>query len=477
MRVAIIGAGPAGATAAYCLAKEGAEVDVYEASGGVGGMARSIELWGQTVDIGPQHFLSTDPRVNELWLEVIGGDYEMVRRRSRILYRDRLYDYPLRAAGVLGGLGPLETARCLAQTLGPRAPGGTAESWLRARFGERLYRHFFQPYTEKLCGLSPGELDAEFAARRAGGLSLWEAARDALFGGGEARHRTLARQFPHPRQGTGEVYARMCDHVEKQGGRVHLDTPVARLVLDGSAVTGVQLNNAEIHEHDHVVSTMPLTVLAGRLPDVPPEVAAAAAGLTFRNTVIVYLRTSAQSVFPDTWVYVHRPDLRTGRITNFDNWVPSTKNGEPETVLALEYWCDAGDEFWHWDDERYVALARRELAATGLVGPAEILDGEVLRVPKSHPVYRTGYRDHLRVVHDHLRRLQRLQVIGRYGAFRYNTQDHSMLMGLLAAQNVLHGAGHDLCSAGEDAPASRCRITATGLAPLQRTRPPSRRRR
>ncbi|WP_432829961.1 FAD-dependent oxidoreductase [Dactylosporangium sp. CA-092794] len=449
-RVAVIGAGPAGATAAYCLARAGADVDVYEASDGVGGMARSIDLWGQTVDIGPQRFESSDPRVNELWLEVIGGDYEMVARRTRVLVDGRLYDYPLRAGNALRNLGALEAARCLAgyarQRLRPRArdAADSLESWLVSRFGERLYRRLWAKYPEKLWGIGPEELDAGLAGR-------------CLRGGGE--------QFPHPRQGTGEVYARMCDFVEKQGGRVHLDTPVARLVLDGARVTGVQLNTAEIYEYDHVVSSMPLTLLAGRLPDVPPAVAAANAKLTFRNTVVVYLRTTAESVFPDTWIDVPGPGPRTVRITNFDNWVPSMRHGERETVLALEYRCNGDEEFWRWDDARCVALARRELAATGLVRPAEIIDGEVLRVPKSHPVYRRGYRRHLRLVEDHVRRLGGLQVIGRYGAFRYADQGQSILMGLLAAENVRHGAGHDLWALdGAAAHPRPSRITATGLA-------------
>jgi protoporphyrinogen oxidase len=453
-RVAVIGAGPAGATAAYCLAKAGAEVDVYEASGGVGGTARSIELWGQTVDIGPHRFHSTDPQVNELWLEVIGGDYEMVQRLSRVLFRGRfsgrLYHYPPRAREALSALGALEALRCLASYAGRRLrdPGDTFASRAAARFGERLYGHGLAAYAEKVWGVPAAELDAELARRCLADLpdTGW---------------------FPHPRQGTGEVYARMCDHVEKQGGRVHLDTPVARLVLDGDRVAGVQLNSAEIVEHDHVVSSMPLTALAGRLPGVPAEVAAAAAELRFRNTVVVYLRTTAESVFPDNWVYVPSPDLRTGRITNFDNWVPSTKHGERETVLALEYWCDPGDDFWRWDDERYVALARTELAETGLVGAGEIIDGEVLRVPKSCPVYRRGFREHLRVVEDHLRRLEGLQVIGRYGAFRYNSQADSILMGMSAAGNIVAGPGRD-----HPRP-QRTHITATGLSPT----PPSRRRR
>jgi protoporphyrinogen oxidase len=176
-------------------------------------------------------------------------------------------------------------------------------------------------------------------------------------------------------------------------------------------------------------------------------------------------------------VDVHAPELRAGRITNFDNWVPAMRHGEAETVLALEYWCDGEDDFWRWDDERHVALARRELVRTGLVRAEEILDGEVVRMPKSSPVYRRGFRRHLAVLAEHLRGIEGLEVIGRYGAMHYQNQDHSILMGLLAAENILDDAGHDLWSPpGRDARLPPCHITATGLVSQPATRPSLRRR-
>ncbi|MFB9441712.1 FAD-dependent oxidoreductase [Dactylosporangium vinaceum] len=383
--VAVIGAGAGGAAAAYCLAKAGLEVDVYEASGGVGGLARSVGLWGQSVGVGPQHFFSADPRVNELWLEVVGGDFEMVE--------PVVGSHPARAAAAGSGLGGL------------------------------------------LRGVWP-------------------------------RHgrRAAVPEFAHPRHGFGEVYSRMCEFVEKRGGRVHLDTPVAQLVVDDDRVVGVRLNNADVYEHDHVVSSMPPAVLAGRLPAVPAAVAAAGAGLTLGNTVVVYLLTSGQSVFRDTWINVRDPSLRTGRITNFDNWVPAAKRGEPETVVALEYWCSGEHEFWRWEDEQYVALARNELAATGLVDIDEILDGVALRVPKSLPVYRESLRRHLDVLEDHLQGLSGLEVIGQHGPIVRNRQGHGILMGMLAAQNIVEDAGHDLwADPAVHAHPATSRITATGL--------------
>ncbi|MFI5911434.1 FAD-dependent oxidoreductase [Dactylosporangium sp. NPDC051541] len=500
LRVAVIGAGPAGATAAYCLAKAGVEVDVYEASGGVGGLARSVGLWGQTVGLGPQHFFSTDPRVNELWLEVIGGDYEMVEPVTRI--------HPPRAALSTARLGALIRQWQRAQATPPtfahlRAAlptfahpgvalstsrlGARIRQWQRPRTALPAFAHLraaLPTFAHPGAALSTSRLGAlirqwqrpqatlpTFAHLRAAlptfahpGAALSTSRLGALIRQWQ-RARTALPAFAHPRQGPGEVYSRMCEFVEKQGGRVHLNTPVARLVLDDGRVTGVQLNNDGVREHDHVVSSMPLAVLTGRLPDVPAEVAAAGAQLTLCNTVVVFLRTNAQSVFPDTWVNVRDPDLHTGRITNFDNWVPAAKHGEPETILALEYWCTSEHDFWRWEDEEYVRFAREELIDTGLVEAGEVLDGVALRVPKSIPVYRESQLQHQAVVEEHLKGLAGLEVIGPHGPFARNRQDFSILMGLLAAENIVEDAGHDLwADPATHAHPATSRITATGLA-------------
>jgi protoporphyrinogen oxidase len=469
--VAVIGAGPAGATAAYVLTKNHVDVDLYEASPHVGGMARSIELWGQTVDIGPHRFFSSDPRVNRLWLEVVGDDYEMVDRLTRIFFRDKFYYYPIKAANVLRNLGVVESVRCIASFAWQRIrhqhdePDDTFESWVTARFGKRLYHHFFKSYTEKLWGIPGTELGAEFAAQRIRKLSLWEAVRSALSDRRAQQHKTLVDQFAYPVQGTGLVYERMRQYVEGHGGRVHLRTPVDSLVTTGRTVTGLRLRSGETRHYDHVISSMPLTLLVGRLPDVPPDVATAISSLEFRNTILVYLRIDGENVFPDNWIYVHSDELRTGRITNFRNWVPTLGNGRPETILAMEYWCFDEDDFWQWDDDRHIALARQEIARTGLVAADRIGAGAVVRVPRCYPVYRRGYREHLSVVENFLRGFENLEVIGRYGAFKYNNQDHSILMGMLAANNVCDSASRqDLWDINSDYEYQESStITKTGL--------------
>ncbi|MDB5167026.1 MAG: hypothetical protein JWN26_171 [Candidatus Saccharibacteria bacterium] len=477
--VAVIGAGPAGATAAYMLAKRGVKVDLYETAPYVGGMSRSIELWGQTVDIGAHRFFSSDPRVNKLWLEVVGKDYKMVNRLSRIMYKNKFYNYPIKVTNVLENLGLKESVFSVCSYIWQRVkPGGrdlgtTFESWVEARFGKRLARHFFKTYAEKLWGIPTSELDAEFAAQRIKKLSLWEAVKGALFGGGGDKHKTLVDQFAYPVQGTGEIYERMKTSIEKNGGRVLLKTPVQAVVTHGKIVTGVELESGEVRKYDEVISSMPITQLVSRLKDLPAKVEKAAGTLRFRNTLIVYLQLKGGEVFPDNWIYLHSPELKMGRITNFRNWVPEILHGKKETILALEYWCFDEDDFWHWSDKKYIELAKKELISTGLVEASQILDGKVMKVPKCYPVYSHGYRKPLKVVETYLREYKHLQFIGRYGSFKYNNQDHSILMAMLAVENLLDNGKNDLWNVNsDDEYQESSKITATGLV-IKETAPES----
>lgn len=470
MKIGVIGAGPAGLTAAYQLAKAGQEVVVFDAAPVVGGMARSFDLWGQRVDLGPHRFFSQDPRVNALWLELMGRDYRMVDRQTRILYRRRLYDYPLRPANALANMGPVQAAACMlsyarARLAPPRAGASEAtfEDWVVARFGRRLFEMFFKSYSEKLWGIACHDLNADFAAQRIKSFSLAQALLSMLGTAGR-KHRTLADTFAYPVNGNGEVYERMARRIAEMGGGVRLSTPVARVCVQSDRVQGLTLSDGTFHAFDHVISTMPLTTLVAGLADVPPAVSAAAARLRFRNTLIVYLKVDNPAVFPDQWLYVHSPELGIGRVTNFRNWVPEICRGEAASILALEFWCDDADAAWSEAEVDLVARARREIVATGLVQAHEISDGTVVRVTRCYPVYARDYKTHLAPVVAHLRRYENLWPIGRYGSFKYNNQDHSILMGTLAADAVLGRDHPDLWDVNsDDAYQESSRITDQGL--------------
>lgn len=453
MKVAVIGAGPAGMTAGYELSKHIKGVDVYEASDSVGGMAKTIDLWNQKVDIGPHRFFSNDTRINLLWLEVAGKDYEMVDRLTRIYYNKRFFHYPIKAMDALKNLGILEAARCVInyglEKLSPTKDTSTFEGWVTNRFGKRLYQIFFKTYTEKLWGIPCNVLDADFAAQRIKKFSLGEAMKAALFGN-SGKHKTLVDQFAYPHGGTGMVYERMANKVKANGGNVFLKQPIKRVLTKNNKAYAIEFEDGSIKEYDHIVSSMPMTLMVSRLPEVPENIREATAKLKYRNTIIVYLNVQAKNLFPDNWLYVHSADLRMGRLTNFRNWVPQINNNQHSTICALEYWCYDEDDFWQWDQEKLISLGKEELRKTGLIGNAEISDGFVYKIPRCYPVYSTGYKEILKPVEDYLSGIQNLHVIGRYGAFKYNNQDHSILMGLLAAENIIKGSKHNLWEINTD---------------------------
>lgn len=471
MRVAVIGAGPAGITAAYELVKGGAEVEVFEAGEQVGGLARSFELWGQTVDLGPHRFFSNDLRVNKLWLEVVGTDYAMVDRLTRIYYKKRFFNYPLKPANALWNMGILNAVACVASYVKEKVwpsfradQNETFESWVVGRFGRKLFNMFFKSYSEKLWGIGCDELDADFAAQRIKKFSLGEAIKSAL-GIGKGNHKTLVDQFAFPLEGTGIVYQRMADYVREQGCQVHLRTPVRRVLHENKKVHGVELVDGTQKSFDAVISTMPLTLLVKGLGDLPAEVQLGVESLKFRNTVLVYLNVKAKDLFKDQWLYVHSPDLGTGRVTNFRNWVPELYGDSPDTILALEYWCYDEDSLWNEKDENVIERAKKEIRSTGLVGTAAIDKGHVVKIRRCYPVYGTGYKKNLDPVVDYLKTFEGLIPIGRYGAFKYNNQDHSILMGLLAAENLLQQKQHDLWAVNTDYSTYQesAVITKTGL--------------
>ncbi len=212
---------------------------------------------------------------------------------------------------------------------------------------------------------------------------------------------------------------------------------------------------------------MPLTLMVQSLDDVPFEVVRAAGSLTFRNTILVYLRVAGEDLFPDQWLYVHSPELLTGRVTNFRNWVPSLYGSSPDTILSLEYWCNDNEELWQQTDDDLVRRATAEMTSTGLLSGAKVTAGHVVRLRRCYPVYARGYKRHVRVITDHVDRIRGLAAIGRYGAFKYNNQDHSILMGLLAAENVLLDKEHNLWGINTDYESYQesAVISDTGLVP------------
>ena len=439
----VVGAGPAGLAFAARYSEGGGKVTVFESSNDVGGLARSFPLWGANVDLGPHRFFSADPVVNGFWHQHVSGQHVMVDRKTRIFYQSKFFDYPLKAGNALRQLGLLRAIQSLLSYMRAKAFGlqedGSLERWVAARFGWRLYRTFFKTYTEKVWGIPCSQIDADWAAQRIMGLTLWGAVKNALTSGKRNSLKTLVDQFAYPIDGNGFFYQQQKKAILQNGGQIRLSSPVNRVLVDKGVAYGVELSDGEVHRADAVISSMPLTTLVTGIEGVPSEVLDASSKLNFRNTILVYLRVEATDIFPDQWLYVHDPALLHGRITNFNNWSPGTRASGEQTILCLEFWCFDDDAIWSEKDETIIALARRELAATGLVEDQLISEGHVIRVGKSYPVYQRGYQQPLAIVEHYVDSIRGLTAIGRYGSFKYNNQDHSILMGILAADGLLSG--------------------------------------
>jgi protoporphyrinogen oxidase len=478
MKIAIIGAGPAGITAAYQLSKaigkgKVTEIDLYEISSRVGGLARSFEIWGQIVDLGPHRFFSHDPKVNKLWLEVVEKEYDIVNRQTRIFYKNKFFDYPIKAANALKGLGLFEAARCVLsysfQKVFPLKEENTFESWVTNRFGKRLYTIFFKTYSEKLWGIKCTELDSDFASQRIKKMSLYEAIKNAVFGGKNNEHKTLVDQFAYPLRGTGYVYETMAERILENGGKIHMGIAVEKVITSGREVKGLELTSGEYREYDHVISSMPLSQLVTRLPETPYDIKELAHKLKFRNTILVYLLIDKEFLFPDQWLYIHSGEIKTGRISNFRNWVPGINRKEKNTILCLEYWYNFEDAEWKEEDSYFIGLGTEEITRTGLIGNGKVLEGHVVKLPRCYPVYFKNYKQILTPVEKYLQTIEGLQVIGRYGAYKYNNQDHSILMGLLASENILENKTNNLWDINTDYEVYQeaSIITKTGLSNMK----------
>jgi protoporphyrinogen oxidase len=457
----IIGAGPAGLTAAWELARLGRRSVVFEADELVGGISRTVEYKGYRFDIGGHRFFTKVERVNALWREILGDEFLVRPRLSRIFYGDRFFDYPLKPMNALLGLGPIEAIRIglsylKAQVL-PHADERTFEQWVTNRFGRRLFEIFFETYTEKVWGMPCSEIGADWAAQRIKNLDLVTAVRNALLGSLANRGEivtTLIDEFHYPRHGPGQMWESAQDQLVERGTDVVLGAGVVRLHHAEGRVRKVTVREAGGQERDveaeHVLSSMPIRELLHAFePSPPPEILAAADRLRYRDFLTVGLIVDRDEVFPDNWIYIHSPDVKMGRIQNFKNWSPYMVADPERTCLGLEYFVQEGDELWAAPDDDLIELGTRECDSLGLIRAEEVRDGCVIRIPKAYPVYDAGYQGALEVLRGWLDPIENLQLIGRNGQHRYNNQDHSMMTAVLAVENIV-GASHDVWSVNVD---------------------------
>jgi protoporphyrinogen oxidase len=452
-KLIIVGAGPAGLTAAYEAQRAGLSTLVLEKDPRyVGGISRTVQSHGYRFDIGGHRFFSKSSEITQWWKERLPDDFIQVRRMSRIYYRGRYFDYPLRPWNALSNLGVLTSIACVASyawaRLFPRRPERSFEDWVSNRFGRRLFNIFFKTYTEKVWGIPTSELSADWAAQRIKGLSLSKAIFNAFKGApkkaGEVI-KTLIDTFDYPRFGPGQMWEKTAADFRALGGELQMGWRVTRLVHEHGRVVRVEAVDAagrrESFAADAFILSMPLreTVLAFD-PPLPPAAQDAARALSYRDFLTVALVVEGENPFPDNWIYIHEPNVKLGRIQNFKNWSEAMIGRPGTTCLGLEYFCFEGDGLWTMSDDALIALGKAELEQLGLVPAARVREGAVVRVEKAYPVYDPGYQANVDAIRAALAPFRNLQVIGRNGMHKYNNQDHSMMTALLAVKNLTGGA-------------------------------------
>jgi protoporphyrinogen oxidase len=457
-RVIVIGGGPAGLTAAYLLAKEGVSVTVLEGTDMLGGISRTSQYKGYRFDIGGHRFFTKYEPVEKLWHEILGPEFIQVPRQSRIHYRGKYFDYPLKAGNALSGLGIWQAVMIvqsyLRAKLWPDPVEENFEQWVSNRFGKRLYEIFFKTYTEKVWGIPCTEIRAEWAAQRIQNLSLAKAILNATaLNKRSTKIKSLIDRFQYPRLGPGQMWESCGEKLRALGGTLLMEHKVEAIEHARGRVVAVRANSPSGPvriEGEHFITTMPVRSLIRALDPPPPQpIVDAAEGLRYRDFLVVALILEKDNLFTDNWIYIHTPGVRVGRIQNFNNWSADMVPEKGRTCLGMEYFCFKGDGLWEMADADLIALASKELGALGLGDPKWVVDGTVVRMPKAYPIYDASYRAHLDRVRTYIDPIPNLHPVGRNGMHKYNNQDHSMLTAMMVVWNM-QGAQHDVWSVNTD---------------------------
>ncbi|HSI82197.1 MAG TPA: NAD(P)/FAD-dependent oxidoreductase [Candidatus Methylacidiphilales bacterium] len=457
----MMGAGPAGLTSAWALSQTGHPVVVWESDPRyVGGISRTVEQEGYRFDIGGHRFFSKSDEVNEVWHRIMPNDLIECPRLSRIYYKGKFFNYPLEAMDAFLKLGPVTTTGVVLSYLYARMfpikPEPSLEDWVVNRFGRKLFSIFFKSYTEKVWGIDCNEISADWAAQRIKGLSLREAILNAFAGKkAEPTAKTLIRQFLYPRLGPGQMWETATDTIRKDGGQVLMGHTVKHVHWQGnrvSHISGVTEDGREVEQHgDRFISSIPLQeLILAMTPAAPDAVLKAAKSLRYRDFLSVCLVVNEPDIFPDTWIYIHDPSVKVGRVQNYKNWSAAMVPDSSKTSLGLEYFCFEGDEMWTMSDEKLQELATKEIGQIGLAKPDKIEKAFIVRMPKAYPIYDQEYHKHVDVIKNWLNTFSNIQPVGRNGMHHYNNQDHSMMTALLAARNI-DGGDYDCWKVNTDA--------------------------
>lgn len=460
-RVAIIGAGPAGLTAAYLLAKAGVPVTIFEKEATyVGGISRTENYKGFHFDIGGHRFFSKSKEVEDFWTEILGDEMLERPRSSRIYYNKKFFSYPLAAVEALQKLGIVESALCvlsyLKAKIAPVKNPTNFEDWVSNEFGKRLYNIFFKTYSEKLWGISCKEISADWAAQRIKGLSLSSAIKNAVFKpkntSKDKQIKTLIDSFRYPKKGPGMMWETCRDRCLEMGVEIKMDSVVKGLNYSNEQWS-ITTNHQTFDGFDYVLSSAPMReLIAAITPQLPQASIDAAQLLNYRDFLTVVLICNDKDSFSDNWIYIHDPEVKVGRIQNFKSWSPYMVPDQKFACYGLEYFCFEGDGLWQSSNETLIALATKEMQQIGLVKAEQVVEGYVVRQPKAYPVYDQLYKEHIVTVREGLKNYKGLYLVGRNGMHKYNNQDHSMMTAMLAAKNIIAGKEiYDVWNVNQDA--------------------------
>ncbi len=465
-KIAIIGAGPAGLTAAYLFGKHGGfDVTVFEKHPTlVGGISRTETYKGFHFDIGGHRFFSKSKEVEDFWTEILGDELLERPRSSRIYYNKKFFAYPLVAKEALSRLGIVESAACvmsyLIAKILPKKNPANFEEWVINHFGERLYRIFFKTYTEKVWGIPCTQISADWAAQRIKGLSLSSAVYNAIAGNRKNPKsgqliKTLIDSFRYPKYGPGQMWETCRRKCEAMGVKVQMNTALQQ--LEFSEKTGKwNLHFAEQKTEpgfDYIISSAPLReIIHGIQNRISPEAISAADALSYRDFLTVVLILQDKKIFNDNWIYIHDPSVKVGRIQHFKSWSPYMVPDDDKVCYGLEYFCFEGDGLWTSTDEALAKMATDELVKIGLCQTGDVIDSYVVRQAKAYPVYDQHYQTNVEIIRSELKSLPGLILVGRNGMHKYNNQDHSMMTAMLAVKNIIAGKDvFDLWNVNQDA--------------------------
>jgi len=514
-KIAIIaGAGPAGLTAAYELIKRtDVRPIVFEETDAIGGIAQTYNHNGNRIDIGGHRFFSKSDRVMKWWFNILpqqgkpAADTEELQheidyatevvinflwpecsdskeekrqapdpeiedqvmlqrpRKSRIYYRRSFFPYPIGITLLVAKrLGFINTALIglsyIKSQIIRRKSEEYLDSFIINRFGKRLYKTFFEDYTEKVWGVPCSKIKADWGAQRIKGLSLRRAlvhaVKDLLSSdfkkSQEERETSLITRFWYPKFGPGQMWETVTDQINKCGGEVRMQTKVSGVKIADNKVTSVTVENTSTGQTEEIkceyfFSSMPIRNLINMInPNPPEEIKKIADGLVYRDFMTVGLLLKKLHVqkkgrkpvewIPDNWIYVQEGDVMVGRIQVFNNWSPYMVADRKNTMwIGLEYFVNEGDELWVKPDEETMQFGIEEMVKIGFIQKEDVLDSCVIRMPKAYPAYFGSY-EKLDEIRNYTLQIPNLFLIGRNGMHRYNNQDHSMLTAMTAVDNI-----------------------------------------